>query len=1008
MKRSIFITTLVFGWIASSAQEMYSQQKIERLYKTGIELIEKREFGAAKKTFREFLLLQKGNDNRTVEAEYFNAFCALNLYHQDGEKLVSDFILAHAENPRAASIYYDLGNFFYAEKNYGKAVDYFSKVDFSALTGTQINIGRFKWGYSLFNNKKLSESLDQFNFVKTSGGQFGPASSYYAGFIEYSQGSYESALSDLKRAGENESYSSIVPYLICSTYFKQKKYDELLSFINSIRSTNDLSNSTDIALLGAEASFEKQDYKKAYEGYSKFLEGKATLERGVLSRAGYSAFSIGKDDDALGYFKGAASNKDSIGFYSSYYLGALYLKKNQKPLALNAFESAKKFVADKRIAEESLYQFSKIAFDLDRGDVALDGLKSFIKLYPKSDHLTEAKELLSQAYVTTNNYDKAISYIEALDGHGDALDKAYQKACFLKGVEFFNKENYEQAKIYFLKSLKRPLNNNYKAEALFWMGEVHSIEKNNDLAIESYSDVFQISSYGDSEVLLKARYGLGYAYFNSNQFEKALFNFKEYVVKSNQQNSNYGDATLRLADCYYVAKQYSDALTNYKKSAGFKFDADYAVLQAGNIFSILGNFSEAKQNFETVIKKYPSSRFIDEAMFQIAQLDFEQGNYAVAISEFSKLIDSGKPSKFIPYAYVRRASSYHNLKAFDKTSTDYISVLDLFPTHPVVNDILLPLQEALTNAGRASEFDKYLAQVKSTNPNAKGVESAEFESSKGFYFNQDYSKAIQALGSYVSSYPESPRVDEANYYRAESFYRLKDFAKALDIYGELSARSNFSLANKVIGRIAELEFKKSNYERAIPAFIKLYKAASTKKELFSAWSGLMESHYQLTNYDSVIFYAHLILEKAKVNAGAENKASLYLGKAALGKGELENAKDEFLNTLNNAQDEYGAEAKYLLGELQFAKKEYKECYQTLTSLNTDFSAYPLWRGKAYLLLADYFVAVDDSFNARASLQSLIDNTPIQSIKEKAKDKLRQLEENDSKKLVRDTVFNKKN
>jgi tetratricopeptide (TPR) repeat protein len=224
----------------------------------------------------------------------------------------------------------------------------------------------------------------------------------------------------------------------------------------------------------------------------------------------------------------------------------------------------------------------------------------------------------------------------------------------------------------------------------------------------------------------------------------------------------------------------------------------------------------------------------------------------------------------------------------------------------------------------------------------------------------------------------------------------------------LSAHSNFSLANKVIGRIAELEFKKSNYERAIPAFIKLYKAASTKKELFSAWSGLMESHYQLTNYDSVIFYAHLILEKAKVNAGAENKASLYLGKAALGKGELENAKDEFLNTLNNAQDEYGAEAKYLLGELQFAKKEYKECYQTLTSLNTDFSAYPLWRGKAYLLLADYFVAVDDSFNARASLQSLIDNTPIQSIKEKAKDKLRQLEENDSKKLVRDTVFNKKN
>lgn len=1009
MKKLLFITSFVLCWAVSTAQEMYSQQKIERLYKTGIELIERRQFGAAKKTFQQFLTLQKSIDNRTTEAEYYTAFCALNLYQQDGEKLVSNFIESHSESPRAASIYFDLGIFFYAEKNYGKAIDYFSKVEFSSLTGTQVNEGRFKWGYSLFNNKKLKESLDQFNFIKIEGGQFGPASSYYAGFIEYSQGDYESALADLKRAGENESYASIVPYLICSTYFKQKKYDELLSFANSIKTKSDVSNSADIALLVAEANFEKQEYKKALEGYKKFLVGKATFERGVLSRAGYAAFSTGMDDEALNYFKGAASNKDSIGFYSSYYLGALYLKKGQKTLALNAFENAKKFVADRRIAEESLFQFSKIAFDLNRGDVALDGLEGFIKQYPKSERLNEVKELLSQAYVTTNNYDKAISYIESLDRHGEALDKAYQKACFFKGIEFFNQEKYDEATTYFAKSLENPLSSTYKAEALCWMGEVNSIAKNYQRAAESYHSVFDVPSYSNLEILLRSRYGLGYAYFNQEQFDKALPNFKEFVNKSTPQNPNYSDALLRLADCHYAAKEYSDALANYRRASGLKTpDADYALLQTGNVYSILGNVKDAKERFEEVIRKYASSRFADEAMFQNAQLDFEQGNYAAAVAKFSKLIDTGKPSKFIPYAYVRRASSYHNLKAFDKTAADYVSVLDLFPTHPVVNDILLPLQEALSNAGRSGEFDKYLTQIKSANPNAKGVESAEFEASKGFYFNQEYNKAIQALGNYVSSYPESPRIDEANYYRAESFYRLKDFTKALDIYVELSNRSNFSLTNKVIGRIAELEFKKSNYEKAILAFSKLYKGASTKKELFGAWSGLMESHYQLANYDSVMVYANLILQKAKVNAGAENKASLYLGKASLGKGDLENAKDEFLNTLNSAQDEYGAEAKYLLGEIQFGKKEYKECYQTLTSLNRDFSTYPLWRGKAYLLLADYFVAVNDPFNARASLQSLIDNTPIQSIKDKAKEKLKVLDEGDSKRQTKDTVINKRN
>ncbi|MGC4022951.1 MAG: hypothetical protein QM734_13910 [Cyclobacteriaceae bacterium] len=71
----------------------------------------------------------------------------------------------------------------------------------------------------------------------------------------------------------------------------------------------------------------------------------------------------------------------------------------------------------------------------------------------------------------------------------------------------------------------------------------------------------------------------------------------------------------------------------------------------------------------------------------------------------------------------------------------------------------------------------------------------------------------------------------------------------------------------------------------------------------------MESYYFLASYDSVQKYAQLILEKGSVNAGAQNKASLFIDKAAAGKGDLETAKDDFLATINSAQDEYGAEAE---------------------------------------------------------------------------------------------------
>jgi tetratricopeptide (TPR) repeat protein len=211
--------------------------------------------------------------------------------------------------------------------------------------------------------------------------------------------------------------------------------------------------------------------------------------------------------------------------------------------------------------------------------------------------------------------------------------------------------------------------------------------------------------------------------------------------------------------------------------------------------------------------------------------------------------------------------------------------------------------------------------------------------------------------------------------------------------------------------MAELEFKRGSFERAVPHFRKLANLATTKKDQSIAWTGLMESYFQLAQYDSADAYARLILEKGKVNAGAENKAMLFLGKAAMGRGDFETAKDEFLSTLNTARDENGAEAKYLLGEIFHLTKDYKGCYETLVSLNKDFAEYTDWVGKSYLLMADNYISMGETFQAKGTLKSLVDNFPLQAIKDQAKEKLKKLEDEDLKKQKqqeKDTTDNTKN
>lgn len=991
----IFVNSILFVFVTSYAfgQHQLSQAKAEQLYQKGTELVVHENFGAARKIFTEFLDHASATDPRRGEAEYYVAFSALNLNHTDGEKLIDDFISRNPSSPKAATAFYDLANFFYTEKKYSKASQYFKKTDFPALTQNQQSEAHFKWGYSHFNLKQLDEALEQFNFVKNQSNAFSPAANYYAGFIEYSKGLYAEALTDLKKAELNTSYASVVPYLIANVYYRQKQYDELIRYAAGLKGRQGLQNASEISMLSAEAYYFKGDYANAVAAYENFLSdnpGKA--ESSLLFRAGYANYSLNKTDQAISYLGKSAASKDSVSYYASYYLGILYLKKGEKLLALNAFDFSRKVPHDEKLGEEASFQFAKVSYDAGRPELAINEFEKFLTTYRGSAHSNEVKELLAQAYVNGNNFHKAIEYIEALPSKNPQIQQAYQKATYLMGAELFNKNDYAGAVLNFEKSLLYPSDANYVALAAFWAGESYSIGRKSEQAIRNYLKVVEPGNGADPDLLRQARYGLGYAYYTLEDYDQALYNFREFTSNANRSTPHYADGLVRLADCYYVSKQYGEALRTYDAARNLGSpDNDYILLQTGVINGIQRNYRESHDHFTALIQNYPKSQYRDEALFQRAQFEIEQGNYQASVEGLSQLIREGSNSRFLPYAYMRRASSYYNLKQYDKSIADYTTVIKQFPNHPVAQDVLLPLQDALAVAGRSGEFEGHLSQFKRANPGNKDLEIIEFETAKSSFFDQQYPKAIISLNNFINAYPQSSRLQESRYYVAESYYRMNDFSKALPLYVSLSGDTHFTMGSRVTGRIAEIEFSKGDYTASIASFHRLEDLATNKSEQYNAWAGMMESFFLLAQYDSADVYAKTILERGAVNAGGMNKASLYLGKSAFSRGDFESAKDEFINTLNTAQDEYGAEAKYMLAQIFYLEKEYKQSYETLVSLTEDFGAYDEWVGKSYLLMADNFVAMDQLFQARATLQSLIENFPLKHIKDSAAGKLAEID-----------------
>src|SRR6188768_2522224 len=77
-------------------------------FRTGLELLDHEKYGAAREAFERFVLTGQ-NDLRSIDAEYYIAFSALNLFNPDAENLFQNFINKYPYHTKAASAYYDLG-----------------------------------------------------------------------------------------------------------------------------------------------------------------------------------------------------------------------------------------------------------------------------------------------------------------------------------------------------------------------------------------------------------------------------------------------------------------------------------------------------------------------------------------------------------------------------------------------------------------------------------------------------------------------------------------------------------------------------------------------------------------------------------------------------------------------------------------------------------------------------------------------------------------------------------
>ncbi|WP_435354922.1 tetratricopeptide repeat protein [Emticicia sp. SJ17W-69] len=996
---SMLVGTFTYISVPTFSQNTIAYTDPESHYHKGIELFQKKVYAASREEFKHYISLTgknlKENEFNLTNAEYYAALAGLYSKALDADIEIERFAVNHSSHPKAKVIYVDLGKYFYEQGDYNRAISYLEKATNEASNSLQTLELKYKLAISYYQTNDYQKALPLFSEVKSIASDYSQPAAYYSGVINYKKENYDAALADFKKVENVNPYRIEIPNWIANILYVQKKNDELLAYTEPIIDKPNGKKIDDICLVTAEVCYFKDDFVKAAKYYDKFRNfRRGSVSNQVTFRHAYSLYKTNNFEKAVENFKKLAALNTELGQQSAYYLGISSLKANDINAAFAAFERAKSSNFDKVIKEEAQYNYAKVAIDLGNNQQGINELQEYLKTYPNGKYEDDANEILSEVLFDSNNYAQAIAYIENLKKRTTKINTAYQRLCYNQGVLDFNAERYSRAIQYFDKSLSQPNDNELKQNSLFWKAEAAYAAKLPE-AEALYKDVLNV---GNETLKQKSRYGLAYLNYNNKDYKQASNYFKEFLKgkKEEANRQNYEDALVRIGDCYLASKNYTEAINYYDQAIkDNRSEKDYAMYQKGLTLTFLGKNQEAQQIFDKLSTQFPNSRLADDALYQSGSLELDKGNYQNAVTILSKMVRERPKSGLIPQALSKRALAYGNLKNYEAAIIDYKVIIQRYGKSEAADNALLGLQENLNTVGRPEEFSLIVEEYKKNNPENGSVENLEYETAKNLYLNEKYDKAILALQKYIKNYPNSSNVFEARYYLGDSYYISNDKPNALKFYNQVIADNRTTFVTKSALRAAAIEVSNKSFKNAITNYRTVIVSSQNKRDIVTAWQGLLESYYTVGNQDSTIYFAREIINNGgNIVMGASNKAQLYLGKSYMQKNDFTKAEEEFKKTIAMAKDNNGAEAKYFIGDMQYKAKKYKESIKTLQELAQEFSEFVFWYEKSFLLISDDYIALGDYFMAKATLKSVIENSDTPETVDSAKKKLKEIENKD--------------
>lgn len=1002
MKQAPVLLLMIGLSFYSSAQQTRFINDPQATFNQAKEFFQKEQYSLAYPLLKDLQLKLRETDRSNdalnyQEVRYYATVCALKQNEERAAYTAQEFVDLEDNASLTQSMSFHLAEYFYRKQDFSKAIDAYEKVNISNLSNDEIAQLKFHLGYSYFTVQRFEQAKPLLNTIRQMPKDPNYLdANYYYGFISFYDRSYSDALEAFTVVEDHEQYKKVVPYYISTIRYSLKQEDKALAYAeNKIKSGGQYYD-LELRQLVGHSYFQRRQFDKAVPYLAEYVHNSKKVSRQDLYELSYSYYHTGNLNKAIEGFKQLGGKEDSLAQNAMYLLGDAYLKTNQKSNARNAFLFCAANSSNAKQKEISMYNYAKLSYELGFQDVALSELEKFIKTYPNSEYNTEAKDLLVALLANTSNYQDALVLIEEMKNPSASAKQLYPKILFGRAAELINDGQLVQARELLTKAEKQPGNAAVLPFINFWKGEIAYNSNNLDEAIRYYFDYLKSGVTNGEVTPAHAKYNLGYCFLKKENYNQASGFFSE-IVGTPQINSDpiVQDAYLRNADCYYMNRDYKRAEAMYNKVLDYSWpSSDYATFQKAMIEGV-GSGKRKIELLASMSRKFPTSPLRPDANMEIASTYLANEQFQEAIPYLKNVVNDPN-SSLKPRAYLRLGIAYFNMDNNAEALKQYSALLEQFPNSPEAESALENARTIYIDEGRSSEYVEFSRKLGKDISSSQEDELAYQEAEVQFN-NGNFPSAVKEFEEYLEKYPNGKFSLEALYYKSEIYFNQKNYPKAAEGYEALADRAPHKFGEKSLLQAARINFfDLKKYENAEKYFTKLKDFAGNEETRLEAMRGLLRSQYQLQKWSEAVPNAKELI--AQKSAGTDDKilANMVIARSAQLNNDCETAITNYRAVASLSKAAYGAEARYEIANCFFKQNRYSDAEKAAFDVIKKSGSYEEWVTKAYILLGDVYHQQKDYFNAKATYKSVVDNAKIESLRQEAERKLKEVTEEEGK------------